>query len=74
MNQNDVKKLLKNKNLDEVIQEVSEEKLENDQFFDSSEEIKQLIDNEISVNDKIKQSRMLLKKIMTKLKKQIMTY
>ena len=34
-----------------LYQELVNKKLENDQFFDSSEEIKQLIDNEISVND-----------------------
>ena len=51
MNQNDAKKLLENQNLDEVVPGVSEQKLKNDRFFDSSEEIKQLIDNEISVND-----------------------
>ena len=51
INQNDVKRLLQEQNLDVVIPEANKQEIDNNKFFDSPDEIKQLIDSEISVND-----------------------
>ena len=45
------KELLQEQNLDVVIPEANKQEIDNDKFFDSPDEIKQLIDSEISIND-----------------------
>ena len=66
LNPNDVKSLLQGKNLDKLIQETNKEEIGQNQVPESSAIVNELIDSEISVNDREIQSRTMLKKILMK--------
>ena len=57
LNPNDVKSLLQKQNLDKLIQENSKEEIGQNQLPESSAIVNELIDSEVSVNDKEKFSR-----------------